>query len=52
MEPSAVEQSLERIAVALESISLFLQVLMGEDQAEQAGPANYIQTQDGIVELR
>jgi hypothetical protein len=46
-------KSLERIAESLEAISLFLTVLMGEDQAEQTGPAaNYITTQDGIVELR
>lgn len=46
-------KSLERIAESLEAISLFLTVLMGEDQAEQTGPtANYKETHDGIVEMR
>ena len=55
VEPKAtVQESLERIAISLESIALFLQVMM-EDQTpidESSSSSNTVMTQSGPAELK
>jgi hypothetical protein len=51
-QPNEIQNLLSGSRNRLSPSHLFLTVLMGEDQVQETGPANFITTQDGIVELR